>query len=70
MLLDAMRVIQADGAAFVEAHPDLEVFRLRFGKVRDSPLLRALSVFNQPRIQTDRSSFVAFATPHPPPCRR
>lgn len=32
MLLDAMRSIDADGAAFVEAHPDLEVFRLRFGK--------------------------------------
>jgi hypothetical protein len=32
MLLDAMRAIEADGAAFVEAHPDLEVFRLRFGK--------------------------------------
>ena len=33
MLLDSMRAIQADGAAFVEAHPDLEVFRLRLGKV-------------------------------------
>lgn len=32
MLLDAMRAVEADGAAFVEAHPDLEVFRLRFGK--------------------------------------
>uniref|UniRef100_A0A0W0F152 AAA protein C-terminal winged helix domain-containing protein n=1 Tax=Moniliophthora roreri TaxID=221103 RepID=A0A0W0F152_MONRR len=32
MLFDAMNVIQADGTAMCEAHPDLEVFRLRLGK--------------------------------------
>jgi hypothetical protein len=32
MILDSMRAIQAEGAAFVDAHPDLEVFRLRLGK--------------------------------------
>ena len=32
MILDAMRDIEAEGASFVECHPDLEVFRLRFGK--------------------------------------
>ncbi|KAL7413580.1 hypothetical protein BDY24DRAFT_406961 [Mrakia frigida] len=32
MILDSMRAIQADGAAFIDAHPDLEVFRLRLGK--------------------------------------
>lgn len=32
MIIDAMRAISAEGAAFCEAHPDLEVFRLRLGK--------------------------------------
>lgn len=32
MIFDAMAAIQADGIAMCEAHPDLEVFRLRFGK--------------------------------------
>ncbi|EGO00723.1 hypothetical protein SERLA73DRAFT_121157 [Serpula lacrymans var. lacrymans S7.3] len=32
MVFDAMRGIQAEGVAFLEAHPDLEVFRLRLGK--------------------------------------
>lgn len=32
MILDAMHAIQADGVALCEAHPDLEVFRLRLGK--------------------------------------
>ena len=34
MILDAMsqKRINADGLAFVEAHPDLEIFRLRIGK--------------------------------------
>jgi len=31
MLLDAMASIQADGFSTCEAHPDLEVFRLRLG---------------------------------------
>lgn len=32
MVLDAMATCQADGVAMCDAHPDLEVFRLRFGK--------------------------------------
>ena len=32
MILDAMRRIQAKGVSLAEAHPDLEVFRLRLGK--------------------------------------
>lgn len=32
MIIDAMRSIQAEGAAFADAHGDLEVFRLRLGK--------------------------------------
>ncbi|KAG1716489.1 hypothetical protein ID866_693 [Astraeus odoratus] len=32
MMLDAMREIHADGVSFLDAHPDLEVFRLRLGK--------------------------------------
>ena len=32
MVLDAMQAIQADGVAMCDAHPDLEVFRLRLGK--------------------------------------
>lgn len=43
MILDSMRAIEADGAAFIDAHPDLEVFRLRLGKALNfdvhSPLL-------------------------------
>ncbi|RSH88872.1 hypothetical protein EHS25_002534 [Saitozyma podzolica] len=35
MILDAMRKISADGASVCEAHPDLEVFRLRLGKALD-----------------------------------
>ncbi|ODO06441.1 hypothetical protein L198_01673 [Cryptococcus wingfieldii CBS 7118] len=35
MVLDAMRKINADGVSFCESHPDLEVFRLRFGKALD-----------------------------------
>ncbi len=29
---DSMTAIQADGVAMCDAHPDLEVFRLRLGK--------------------------------------
>ncbi|THH01333.1 hypothetical protein EW026_g1355 [Hermanssonia centrifuga] len=32
MLFDAMRAIHAEGASICDAHPDLEVFRLRLGK--------------------------------------
>ncbi|CAE6341502.1 unnamed protein product [Rhizoctonia solani] len=32
MVLDAMRKVNADGIAVCDAHPDLEVFRLRLGK--------------------------------------
>jgi hypothetical protein len=32
MILDAMQVNQAEGVAMCDAHPDLEVFRLRLGK--------------------------------------
>ncbi|KIK67504.1 hypothetical protein GYMLUDRAFT_37647 [Collybiopsis luxurians FD-317 M1] len=32
MVFDAMSAIQADGVAMCDAHPDLEVFRLRLGK--------------------------------------
>ena len=32
MLYDAMQKVDADGVSFCEAHPDLEVFRLRLGK--------------------------------------
>ncbi|KZS87204.1 hypothetical protein SISNIDRAFT_419955 [Sistotremastrum niveocremeum HHB9708] len=32
MILDAMHAVNAEGVAFCEAHPDLEVFRLRLGK--------------------------------------
>ncbi|KAI0057888.1 hypothetical protein BV25DRAFT_1811633 [Artomyces pyxidatus] len=32
MILDAMQANQADGVAMCDAHPDLEVFRLRLGK--------------------------------------
>ena len=32
MVLDAMQVVQAEGVAMCDAHPDLEVFRLRLGK--------------------------------------
>ena len=32
MLLDAMQANQAEGVAMCDAHPDLEVFRLRLGK--------------------------------------
>ena len=32
MIFDAMRTIAADGVAVCDAHPDLEVFRLRLGK--------------------------------------
>ncbi|CUA71696.1 hypothetical protein RSOLAG22IIIB_04742 [Rhizoctonia solani] len=32
MVVDAMREIDADGVAMCDAHPDLEVFRLRLGK--------------------------------------
>ncbi|TFK51099.1 hypothetical protein OE88DRAFT_1630656 [Heliocybe sulcata] len=32
MIFDAMQAIQADGVAFCDAHPDIEVFRLRLGK--------------------------------------
>jgi hypothetical protein len=31
-IIESMRGIHADGAAFAEAHGDLEVFRLRLGK--------------------------------------
>ncbi|RXW23201.1 hypothetical protein EST38_g2618 [Candolleomyces aberdarensis] len=33
MIFDCMASIQADGVTLCEAHPDLEVFRLRLGKV-------------------------------------
>jgi len=32
MIYEAMAAIQADGVSVCEAHPDLEVFRLRLGK--------------------------------------
>lgn len=32
MIFDAMTSIQAEGVAICDAHPDLEVFRLRLGK--------------------------------------
>lgn len=32
MIFDSMATIQADGVSMCEAHPDLEVFRLRLGK--------------------------------------
>ncbi|CEL56561.1 hypothetical protein RSOLAG1IB_07910 [Rhizoctonia solani AG-1 IB] len=32
MVIDAMRKVNADGIAVCDAHPDLEVFRLRLGK--------------------------------------
>jgi hypothetical protein len=32
MVIDAMTAIQAEGVAMCDAHPDLEVFRLRLGK--------------------------------------
>jgi hypothetical protein len=32
MILDAMRAVEAEGVSYAECHPDLEVFRLRFGK--------------------------------------
>lgn len=35
MMFDAMRVVDADGVAMCDAHPDLEVFRLRLGKAID-----------------------------------
>ncbi|CAK9781101.1 hypothetical protein CC85DRAFT_282535 [Cutaneotrichosporon oleaginosum] len=35
MVLDAMRAVHAEGASVCEAHPDLEVFRLRLGKALD-----------------------------------
>lgn len=31
-IIESMRAVNADGAAFAEAHEDLEVFRLRLGK--------------------------------------
>ncbi|KAH7334888.1 hypothetical protein B0J17DRAFT_732658 [Rhizoctonia solani] len=35
MVIDAMRSVKADGIAVCDAHPDLEVFRLRLGKALD-----------------------------------
>ncbi|KAK0625205.1 hypothetical protein B0T17DRAFT_532216 [Bombardia bombarda] len=35
MLLEAMRKIDGDGAAMLEAHADLEIFRIRLGKALD-----------------------------------
>ncbi|KAK3376780.1 hypothetical protein B0T24DRAFT_619685 [Lasiosphaeria ovina] len=35
MLLEAMRKIDGDGVAMFEAHPDLEIFRIRLGKALD-----------------------------------
>lgn len=32
MIFDSMNAIQADGVSMCDAHPDLEVFRLRLGK--------------------------------------
>lgn len=32
MILEAMAACQAEGIAMCDAHPDLEVFRLRLGK--------------------------------------
>ncbi|KDN43865.1 hypothetical protein RSAG8_05858, partial [Rhizoctonia solani AG-8 WAC10335] len=32
MVVDAMKAVEADGIAMCDAHPDLEVFRLRLGK--------------------------------------
>ncbi|KAF9228419.1 hypothetical protein BS17DRAFT_692670 [Gyrodon lividus] len=35
LILDAMCAIEAEGVAFLDVHPDLEVFRLRLGKALD-----------------------------------
>ncbi|KZP27612.1 hypothetical protein FIBSPDRAFT_948523 [Athelia psychrophila] len=35
MIFDAMQANEAEGVAMVDAHPDLEVFRLRLGKALD-----------------------------------
>lgn len=35
MLLEAMRKVNGDGIAVVEAHADLEIFRIRLGKALD-----------------------------------
>ncbi|KAL6852643.1 hypothetical protein ACO1O0_007191 [Amphichorda felina] len=35
MLIEAMRKIDGDGVAMFEAHPDMEIFRLRLGKALD-----------------------------------
>lgn len=35
MILEAMRKIDGDGASMLEAHADLEIFRLRLGKALD-----------------------------------
>jgi DNA helicase TIP49 (TBP-interacting protein) len=35
MLLDAMRKVDGEGIAMFEAHADLEIFRIRFGKALD-----------------------------------
>jgi hypothetical protein len=32
MILDAMNACKAEGVSICDAHPDLEVFRLRLGK--------------------------------------
>lgn len=49
MILDSMRAIQADGAAFIDAHPDLEVFRLRLGKALNFDVRFRGSVFSLQR---------------------
>ena len=35
MILESMAACQADGVSMCDAHPDLEVFRLRLGKALD-----------------------------------
>lgn len=50
MILDAMRRVDADGIAICEAHEDLEVFRLRLGKV----LLRVIRSWNNTVSQSAR----------------
>ena len=35
MILESMKANQAEGVAMCDAHPDLEVFRLRLGKAHN-----------------------------------
>ncbi|KAK7026715.1 hypothetical protein VNI00_015488 [Paramarasmius palmivorus] len=42
MIFDSMNAVQADGIAMCEAHPDLEVFRLRLGKALNYESMKIL----------------------------